>query len=81
MNPLENAGNLDFFGQRPWRQGFQGLFSCNWSTVKFYCVSLSFLHLIVQKGSYPVIHVDVLARLYPWFNTVKLIFVHCKCTK
>ncbi|XP_073257117.1 trafficking protein particle complex subunit 11-like [Porites lutea] len=24
MNPLENAGNLDFFGQRPWRQGFQG---------------------------------------------------------
>ena len=47
MNPLENAGNLDFFGQRPWRQGFQGLFSCNWSTVKFYCVSLSFLHLIV----------------------------------
>ncbi|KAK2574270.1 Trafficking protein particle complex subunit 11 [Acropora cervicornis] len=24
MNPLDNAGNLDFFGQRPWRQGFQG---------------------------------------------------------
>lgn len=24
MNPLENAGSLDFFGQRPWRQGFQG---------------------------------------------------------
>ncbi|CAH3108387.1 unnamed protein product, partial [Pocillopora meandrina] len=24
MNPLENAGNLDFYGQRPWRQGFQG---------------------------------------------------------
>jgi len=28
MNPLDNAGNLDFFGQRPWRQGFQGMY-CN----------------------------------------------------
>ena len=26
MNPLDNAGNLDFFGQRPWRQGFQGMY-------------------------------------------------------
>ncbi|EDO31414.1 predicted protein [Nematostella vectensis] len=25
MDPLENAGKLDFFGQRPWRQGFQGI--------------------------------------------------------
>ncbi|XP_022802428.1 trafficking protein particle complex subunit 11-like [Stylophora pistillata] len=25
MNPLENAGNLDFYGHRPWRQGFQVL--------------------------------------------------------
>ena len=48
MNPLENAGNLDFFGQRPWRQGFQGSFNFNWNAVKFYCVSLSFLQLIVQ---------------------------------
>ena len=84
MNPLENAGNLDFFGQRPWRQGFQGLFSFNCDAVKFY--SLSFLQLIIQtrfvsSNKHWNIHVDVLAGFYPWFNTFKLIFIHYKCTK
>lgn len=24
LDPLEQAGKLEFYGQRPWRQGFQG---------------------------------------------------------